>query len=167
MNRGGDKQTCIEFHESPIKAPVVKTVVGVDAENITVGWRFPGAASPEQDLLDLTSEILYNGQAGLIDVDLLQQQKVLRCSAGTYGTSDYNAYVVMGYPKEGQTLDQVKDLMLGEIAKLKKGEFKEDLLKAAMMLLITTAFVLALPTSSAPPLTLYPKYAEMEDMMNA
>ncbi len=120
------------IHESPIKAPVVKTVVGVDAENITVGWRFPGAASPEQDLLDLTSEILYNGQAGLIDVDLLQQQKVLRCSAGTYGTSDYNAYVVMGYPKEGQTLDQVKDLMLGEIAKLKKGEFKEDLLKAAM-----------------------------------
>ncbi|RHJ78520.1 pitrilysin family protein [Parabacteroides sp. AM08-6] len=119
-------------HESPIKAPVVKEVLGLDAENVTIGWRFPGAASPEQDLLNLTGEIVNNGKAGLLDVDLVQQQKVLSCYAGTYGMSDYNAFVMGGRPKQGQTLDDVKDLFLAEIEKLKKGEFDEGLLEAAI-----------------------------------
>ena len=119
-------------HESPIKAPVVKEVLGVDAENVTIGWRLPGAASPEQDVLNLTSEIINNGKAGLIDVDLMQQQKVLSAYAGSYGMADYNAFVMSGRPKQGQTLDEVKDLFLAEIDKLKKGEFDEGLLEAAM-----------------------------------
>ena len=119
-------------HESPIKAPVIKEVLGVDAENVTLGWRFPGAASPDQDLLNLTGEIINNGKAGLLDIDLVQQQKVLSCYAGTYGMSDYNAFVISGRPKQGQTLDEVKDLFLAEIDKLKKGEFDEGLLEAAI-----------------------------------
>lgn len=119
-------------HESPIKAPVVKEILGVDAENVTLGWRFPGAASAEEDLLNLTGEIINNGKAGLLDVDLVQQQKVLSCYAGTYGMSDYNAFVMSGRPKQGQTLDEVKDLFLAEIDKLKKGDFDEGLLEAAI-----------------------------------
>ena len=91
-------------HESPIKAPVIKEVLGVDAENVTLGWRFPGAASPDQDLLNLTGEIVNNGKAGLLDIDLVQQQKVLSCYAGTYGMSDSNAFVISGRPKQGQTI---------------------------------------------------------------
>ncbi len=67
-----------------------------------------------------------------MDVDLVQQQKVLSCYAGTYGMSDYNALVINGRPKQGQTLDEVKDLFLAEIDKLKKGEFDEGLLEAAI-----------------------------------
>lgn len=119
-------------HESPVKAPVVKEVLGVDAENVTLGWRFPGAASPEKDLLELASRIVYNGKAGLVDLDLNQQQKVLSAYAGTYGMSDYNAFVMSGRPKQGQTLDEVKDLFLAEIAKLKSGDFDEGLLEASI-----------------------------------
>lgn len=119
-------------HESPVKAPVVKEVLGLDAENVTLGWRFPGAGSPEEDLLNLTGEIVNNGKAGLLDVDLVQQQKVLSCYAGTYGMADYNAFVMSGRPKQGQTLDEVKDLFLAEIEKLKKGDFDEGLLEAAI-----------------------------------
>ncbi len=119
--------------ESPIKAPVVKEVLGVDAENLMLGWRLPGAASKEQnDILGLVSLILYNGKAGLLDVDLLQQQKVLYCYAGTFGLADYDAFIVAGAPKGGQTLDEVKSLFLSEVEKLKKGEFNEDLLQAAI-----------------------------------
>lgn len=119
-------------HESPVKAPVAKEVLGVDAENVTLGWRFPGAASPENDLLELASRIVYNGKAGLVDLDLNQQQKVLSAYAGTYGMSDYNAFVMSGRPKQGQTLDEVKDLFLAEIAKLKSGDFDEGLLEASI-----------------------------------
>lgn len=119
-------------NESPIKAPVVKEVIGLDAENVTLGWRFPGANSPEQDLLDLTSLILYNGQAGLIDLDLNQEQKVLSSMAGSFGMSDYNAYILNATPKQGQTLDEVKDLLLAEVGKLKSGDFDEGLLEASI-----------------------------------
>lgn len=37
-----------------------------------------------------------------------------------------------GRPKQGQTLDEVKDLFLAEIDKLKKGDFDEGLLEAAI-----------------------------------
>lgn len=119
-------------HESPIKAPVVKEVLGVDAENVTLGWRFPGAGTPEQDLLELTSRIVYNDKAGLLDLDLNQQQKVLSSYAGSYGMADYNAFIIGGRPKQGQTLEEVKDLFLAEVDKLKKGEFDEGLLEASI-----------------------------------
>ena len=41
--------------------------------------------------------------------------EVLSCYAGTYGMSDYNAFVISGRPKQGQTLDEVKDLFLAEL----------------------------------------------------
>lgn len=119
-------------HESPVKAPVVKEVLGVDAENVTLGWRFPGAGTPEQDLLELTSRIIYNDKAGLLDLDLNQQQKVLSSYAGSYGMTDYNAFIIGGRPKQGQTLEEVKDLFLAEVDKLKKGEFDEGLLEASI-----------------------------------
>ncbi len=117
--------------ESPIKEPVVKEVLGLEAENVVVAWRIP--SNTETDLLlGLLGEVVYNGKAGLLDVDLLQQQKVLSCFAGNYGLSDYSTFLLNGRPKQGQTLDDVKDLFFSEIEKLKKGDFDENLLQAAI-----------------------------------
>ncbi|MDD4660687.1 MAG: insulinase family protein [Massilibacteroides sp.] len=119
-------------HESPIKEVVVKEVLGVDAENVSLGWRFPGAKDRDNELLALAVRILYNGKAGLIDLDLNQQQKVLSSYAYTFGLADYDMLFINGRPKQGQTLDEVKDLFLQEIDKLKKGDFDEGLLEASI-----------------------------------
>lgn len=119
-------------NESPVKDVVVKEVLGVDAENVSLAWRFPGATDKDYDLLTLTSRILYNGKAGLIDLNLNQKQKVLSSYAYSYGLSDYDMLFINGRPKQGQTLDEVKDLFLAEIDKLKKGEFEESLLEASI-----------------------------------
>lgn len=119
-------------NESPVKSPVVKEVLGLDAENVTLGWRLPGSSSKEQDLLNLTEQIIFNGKAGLLDIDLVQPQKVLSCYAGSYGMADYNAFVINGRPKQGQSLDEVKELFFEEIGKLKNGDFDETLLEAAI-----------------------------------
>ena len=118
--------------EEPITKPVETEVFGLDAANITIGWRFPGANSPEKEMLDLIGQVLSNGQAGLIDLDLLQQQKVLNAYAGTYDMADYCAFVMNATPKQGQTLEQLKEILLGEIEKLKKGDFDEGLLEASI-----------------------------------
>lgn len=113
-------------------APADTTIVGQEAENIYLGWKFDKAASFQADTLDVIADMLSNGKAGLFDLDLDQQLKWLGGAAATMPLSEYSAMIMIGYPKEGQTLDDVKALMLGEIDKLKRGEFSEELLKAVV-----------------------------------
>ena len=69
-----------------------------------------------------------NGKSGLADIDLVQQQKVLGFESGAMGMTDGSEFLMIGVPKDGQTLDEVKDLMLAEVGKLQRGEFDENLL---------------------------------------
>ena len=48
--------------ETPITAPVVREVIGPDAESVALAWRFPGAADKDVETLQVVSQILYNGQ---------------------------------------------------------------------------------------------------------
>jgi len=116
--------------EPAIAAPIVREVLGPDAESITLGWRFPGIASKEYETLQIISQIMDNGKAGLIDLDLNQQQKVLNAGAGIYDMADYCAFIMKARPKQGQTLDNAKALLLQEVAKLKAGNFDEKMLEA-------------------------------------
>ncbi|MDR1984014.1 MAG: insulinase family protein [Prevotellaceae bacterium] len=118
--------------EEPITTPVVKEAIGLEAERIALAWRLNGANSDDADLANIASSILYNGQAGLIDINLLQQQKILNAYAYQSMLSDYGMLLMQATPKEGQTLDEAKDLLLAEIAKLRNGDFDETLLKASI-----------------------------------
>ncbi len=123
----------LQFGEQPaIDAPIVTEVYGPDAENVTVAWRLGGAASEDADILPLVNGVLYNGQAGLFDLDLLQEQKVLSAFAGASTLADYGVMMLQGRPKQGQTLDEVKELMLAEVDKLRRGDFDEGLIAATI-----------------------------------
>lgn len=114
--------------EAPITTPIEKTVMGPDAEFVTLGYRMPGIHEKDALLADLVSQVLTNGKAGLIDLDLVKKQKLLRAFAGVDILVDYGYMYLRGNPTQGQSLDEVKDLIMGEIDKLKKGEFDDDLL---------------------------------------
>lgn len=117
--------------EAPIKAPIVKEVIGPDAESVTIAYRMPGALDTKSSvMLGVISEIMNNGKAGLLDLNINKAQKVLGASAGVMGWKDYGVFQMSGKPKQGQTLDQVKDLLLGQLEILKKGQFDETLVKA-------------------------------------
>ena len=114
--------------ESVIESPVSKEVYGLDAENIMIGWKYPGAGTQEALVADVVASVLSNGSAGLLDLNLNQQQKVLGAQAMSYTRPDAGEFIIMADPKEGQTLDQVKDLVMNEVAKLRSGDFDESLL---------------------------------------
>ena len=46
------------------------------------------------------------------------------------GGNDFSTYYIIGSPKDQQSLDEVRQLLLAEVEKLKKGEFSDELLKA-------------------------------------
>ena len=119
--------------EQPITAPVEKTVYGLDAEFVMIGWRTPGDKEIlRSEVGELVSSILYNGQAGLVDLDLVQGQKIGGFYHFNYGRPDYGEFLLIGYPREGQTLEEARDLMLEEVGKLRTGDFDEDLIKSTI-----------------------------------
>ncbi|CAN5422990.1 insulinase family protein [soil metagenome] len=118
--------------EDPITTPVVKEVYGPDAEWIYLAYRFPGRTTEDFQLLKLTDMIMANSQAGIIDINLKQKQKVLDPSSFVNENNDYNLHVFTGRPREGQSLDDVKNLLLEQIELLKKGEFEDWLIDAVI-----------------------------------
>jgi len=114
--------------EAPITVPIVKEVYGPDAELVAMGYRMPGIHAKDMLLADLAAQVLTNGRAGLLDLDLVKKQKLLRASAFTEILIDHGYLRLTGMPTNGQSLEDVRALMLQEIDKLKKGEFDNDLL---------------------------------------
>ena len=113
-----------------LKAPVDTTVVGLEAESLYLGWQFPGAKDRACDTLSLLSQVLSNGRAGLIDLDINQKMTMLGAAAGDYQLADYSLFFMAGNPRPGQTLEEARDLLLAEVEKLKSGNFPDDLLPA-------------------------------------
>ena len=115
--------------EEKMTQPVVKEVLGRETEQIVLAWPFEGKKSGS-DKLEVMCEVLCNGMAGLMDLDLNQAQKVLQSGSFVMENCDYSALWLYGTPKEGQTLEEVRELMLAEVEKLKKGDWDEELLTA-------------------------------------
>ena len=124
-----DKVARPEFAPQPeITAVRDTSVIGKDAENVIMAWRFKGANQGEDDILDIISEVLNNGKAGLFDVDLEQKMKVQGVGVGADALHDYSAFLIEGMPNKGQKLEEVRSLILEEMGKLRRGEFSDDLL---------------------------------------
>ena len=112
----------------PITAPRDTTIYGLEAETLWMGWRFDRGNSLQIDTLNIIGSMLNNGTAGLIDLDINNQMKMLGAWAGSESLRDHSAFIMAGTPKEGQTLDEVRTLLLAEVEKLKNGDFSDDLL---------------------------------------
>ncbi|MGB0886861.1 MAG: M16 family metallopeptidase [Vicingaceae bacterium] len=118
--------------EDEITEPVYVTVKGSDAEWVNIGYRLPGVESEDIYMLNLFDGLLNNGQAGLIDLNLIKGQKVLDAYSSPQTMKDYSVFEMSGNPREGQTLEEVKDLLLAQVEKIKAGEFEEWMLPAVI-----------------------------------
>jgi len=116
--------------EAPILQPVFKKVYGPEEENLRIGFRLPGNGTKDALYAKVMDQLLSNSQAGLIDLNLNQKQLVL--GAGCYFDSnkDYSTHIFYGSPKQGQSLAQVRKLILAQIDSIKKGRFNDWLIPA-------------------------------------
>ncbi|MDD3331438.1 MAG: insulinase family protein, partial [Bacteroidales bacterium] len=118
--------------EEPISSPIVKEVVGKEAESVRLAWRFDNPRSEQIPLLILTEMIITNGNAGLIDLNVNQKQRVLNAGSSPAMLYDYSYMLMYGSPKSGQTLEEVRDILLDQIDSLQQGKFPEWLLQACI-----------------------------------
>ncbi|HLF45445.1 MAG TPA: insulinase family protein [Chitinophagaceae bacterium] len=116
--------------ESTINGPIVKEVYGPTGESIRILYRSAPAGTKDAMLASLAGSILSNGKAGLIDLNLNKQQKVLAAGSVLWQFKDYGIFFMLASPKQGQDLDEVKDLLRSQLEHLKNGNFEESLVKA-------------------------------------
>ena len=117
--------------EEPINEPIEIEIFGPESESVTILYRFENTENNEL-IIDAINTILMNDKCGLVDINLNQQQKVLEASAFNWAL---NEYVLQGFdakPRDGQTLEEAKDLLFEQIEKIKKGDFEDWVLEASL-----------------------------------
>ncbi len=122
-----------KIKEEPITSPIIRLVNGQDPANLTIAFRIEeGNGSRDALLAQAMEMVLNNGSCGLIDLNLNQKQLCLGAYAGTYTLNDYAAFMLGGRPTQGQSLGQLRDLLLEQLDILKQGKFDESLIEASI-----------------------------------
>lgn len=118
--------------EEPITEPRIAEVMGSEAEFEMVSYRLGGIHTEDALYLELMDGILSNGQAGLIDLDLNQNQKVLRAYSSYSSNEDYSWMMLTGYARQGQELEEVRELLMAQIDSVKQGKFEDWMISAVV-----------------------------------
>jgi predicted Zn-dependent peptidase len=118
--------------QRPLYEPQRLEVFGQQASFVDIAWRFNGTRTDEPFMLALIEHLLHNNQAGLLDLGLNQQQRVLDSHAWSWVYEDYAAFGLYAKPRQGQSLEDAERLLLGELQKLKNGDFEDWLLPAVI-----------------------------------
>lgn len=112
--------------EDPMTKIVERTVKSPSAERLQIAWRTDSYGTKDARLAEIVANLLSNsGETGLIDLNINQSQKALRAMAYSSPFKTYGNFSMMIVPKNGQTLDEAKKLLLDQIELIKKGEFQD------------------------------------------
>lgn len=130
----------IPYKELPKKTPVVeqplteivkRTVKSPTTPRVQLAWRTDSYGTREAMLADITANILSNrGEAGLLDLNINQTQRMLWAQAFSVGLKQYGYFSIVAVPKETQTLEEAEKMVLEEIELIKKGDFPDWILPA-------------------------------------
>ncbi|MBK1878749.1 M16 family metallopeptidase [Pelagicoccus mobilis] len=118
----------------PMPAPITEkkstTIHYPGQENVIIGFDTAPTKHEDEPALKLLDMILDNASAGLINLNLNQQQRVAQAGSFPYIRNDAGSQFLYGAPKEGQTLEEVEALLLEQLDLIKKGEFEDWILPA-------------------------------------
>ncbi len=116
--------------EKPLTEPVVTELTGRESESVMIAWRFENTRE-NRVMLTMIQELLQNGRCGLVDTELLQPGRVQHVSVGVFGLRDYLGLAVEIKPKEGQTLEAARQLLMDEIREWQDGNVPDWMPRAA------------------------------------
>lgn len=117
--------------EKPMEQIVSRTIKSPSTARLQMAWRTDSYGTKEARLAEMVSQILSNtGDAGLIDLNINQKQKLLSAGAYAMPFKKYGYIGMSATPKANQTLDEAKNLLLEQVDLVKKGQFPDWMLPA-------------------------------------
>lgn len=121
------------FEAQPIiEKPIRREVFGQESPKVQMAWRFNGSSSDDVKMLLMLHGLLYNEQAGLLDIYLNQEQRVLEAEAWQWHHEDYTVMGLYAEPRAGQSLEEAEGLLLSMMEKLRAGAFEDWLMEAVV-----------------------------------
>ncbi len=121
------------YREQPAQdGPVVKEVLGKEAPLVTLSWRLGHSQSEDPLYATVIQQLLFNEKAGLLDLELNQQQKVLESDAWVWMLENYTVFGFYGRARQDQSLEAVVDLLLDQLERIKSGDFPDWMLEAVI-----------------------------------
>jgi predicted Zn-dependent peptidase len=117
------------------KEPKIKEVERVEVsysgeKYVLLAFRTAPRTHKDSEALQILDMILDNSTAGLINLNLNQQQRVRSAGSYPWQHNDYGAQYLWGIPKQDQTLKEVEDLLLEQIELIKTGQFEDWIIPA-------------------------------------
>ena len=116
--------------EPPLQGAERRTVQYPGEEQVQIAFRTAGNGSEDKEALILLDMILDNRTAGLINLNLNQQQLVAEAGSSPLFLNDAGSQSLYGIPKQDQTLEEVEQLLLDQLEIIKAGEFEEWIIPA-------------------------------------
>lgn len=116
--------------EKEIEKPIEVEVIGNDMAWVNMGYRISPENQKEKDIMTLLNEVFSNGTSGLLDLNLIKEQKLQSAFAFVGQMKDYSMFYLRAVPNPKQSLEEVRELLLTQIEALKKGDFPDWMLKA-------------------------------------
>jgi predicted Zn-dependent peptidase len=121
-----------KWEEQPLSGREFVQVQYLGEEQILLGFRTAPKHHPDYHALRLMDMIIDNSVAGLINLDLVEKQKVRSAGCFPQNLNDHGVHFFYGIPKEGQDLEDVEKLLLEQITRVKKGDFQDWVIPAVI-----------------------------------
>ncbi len=118
------------WQEPALQGAERRTVQYPGEEQVQLAFRTAPNGSSDKEALILLDMILDNRTAGLINLNLNQQQLVSQAGSSPMFLNDYGSQSLYGVPKQDQTLEEVEQLLLDQIEIIKAGDFEEWIIPA-------------------------------------
>lgn len=117
--------------EQPLTKIVERTVKSPSAPRLQIAWRTDSYGTKEARLAEVVAGIMSNrGESGLLDLNINQSQKALNSAAYASPFKNYGMFSMIIIPKNDQTLDEARDMLLEQLDLVKKGQFEDWLIPA-------------------------------------
>jgi predicted Zn-dependent peptidase len=116
--------------EKPLAGAERVTVKYKAEEYAVLAFRLPGQNDADIPALKVANMVLDNATAGLINLNLNQQQQVREAGCEPELNNDYSTEYFWGTPKKGQSLKEVENLLLQQVELVRKGAFEDWILPA-------------------------------------
>ena len=132
-----------DLPKAPIwEEPTIDTVRRIEVDYpgedyVLIAFRTVSNKHRDAEALQMLDMILDNATAGLINLNLNQRQLVREAGSYPYLNNDYGAQYLWAIPKDGQTHEDLEQLLIEQVRQIQEGNFDEWILPA-----ITTDFTL-------------------------
>ncbi|NKB32573.1 MAG: hypothetical protein GKR91_05695 [Pseudomonadales bacterium] len=118
------------WDEPALQGAERRTVQYPGEEQVSIAFRTAENGSEDKEALILVDMILDNRTAGLINLNLNQQQLVSNAGSSPLFLNDHGSQNLYGVPKQDQSLEEVEQLLLDQIDNIKSGNFEEWIIAA-------------------------------------